>query len=101
MSVFDVRVLAEAADDMETGANFYDAREPGVGDDFWDSLLDDIESLELYAGMHAKQRGYYRMLAKRFPYAVYYRMSDDIVYVVGVLPLRRDPKWIARQLRKR
>jgi hypothetical protein len=41
---------------------------------------------------------YHRMLAKRFPYAVYYRIHSDIAYVIAVLPLRRDPKWIARRL---
>jgi hypothetical protein len=98
MSITEVRVLAEAADELEAAAAFYDSREPGLGDEFWDVLLADIESLEDYAGIHAKHCGYHRMLAKRFPYAVYYRIHSDIAYVIAVLPLRRDPKWIARRL---
>ena len=101
MNVVDVRVLSEAADDLETGSRFYDARERGIGDEFWDSLLADIESLLMYAGVHVKVHGYYRMLAKRFPYAIYYRIRSDVAYVVAVLPLRRNPNWISRRLKKR
>ena len=31
------------------------------------------------------------MFAKRFPYAVYYEIENEIAYVVAVLPMRRDP----------
>jgi hypothetical protein len=41
------------------------------------------------------------MMAKRFPYAVYYEIVEDIAYVVGALPMRRDPAWISGQLGKR
>ena len=71
MMVKDVIVLREVADDLNDGKAFYDEREPGVGDYFWDSLLADIESLVLYAGIHPKEHGFCRMLAKRFPYAIY------------------------------
>ena len=33
------------------------------------------------------------MLAKRFPYAIYYEIKDEIAYVVAVLPMRRDPLY--------
>jgi hypothetical protein len=39
------------------------------------------------------------MLAKRFPYAIYYDIADDIAYVVAVLPMRRSPTWIKRKIK--
>jgi len=45
--------------------------------------------------------GLYRMLAKRFPYAIYYEIADEIAYVVAVLPMRRHPAWIKRHLEDR
>jgi len=45
---------------------FYDQKEAGVGNYFWDSLLADIESLVIYAGIHNKKYGFHRMFAKRF-----------------------------------
>lgn len=101
MMVKDVIILKEVADDLNDGKAFYDKREPGVGDYFWDSLLADIESLVLYAGIHRREHGFYRTLAKRFPYAIYYDIVDDIAYVVAVLPMRRNPSWIMRRIERR
>jgi len=48
MIIKDVVVLREAADDLEAGLVFYDQREAGVGDYFWDSLIADVESLSFF-----------------------------------------------------
>lgn len=63
--------------------------------------IKDIESLIIYAGIHNKSFGLYRMFSKRFPYAIYYEIKDDIAQVIAVLPMRRDPKWIKRKLTER
>ena len=101
MNVRDVVVLREVAGDLNAGKAFYDRGKPGIGDYFWDSLCADIESLTIYAGIHNRKHGLYRMLANRFPYAIYYEIADDIAYVVAVLPMRRDPAWIKRHLEDR
>jgi hypothetical protein len=41
------------------------------------------------------------MLAKRFPYAIYYEVADEAAYVVAVLPMRRSPNWIEKRLKGR
>ena len=100
MKIVDVVVLEEAADDLHDGRVFYDTQEEGVGDYFFDSLLSDMESLFICGGVHLREHGLYRMLAKRFPYAIYYEISDDIAYVIAVLPMRRDPAWIQKKLKR-
>lgn len=60
-----------------------------------------MESLIIYAGIHKRQFGFYVMYAKRFPYGIYYQIRGDTAEVVVVLPLRRNPLWIADQLRER
>ncbi|MFH0925662.1 MAG: type II toxin-antitoxin system RelE/ParE family toxin [bacterium] len=101
MKVKDVIVLKEVVADLKDGKYFYDQREMGVGNYFWDSLIADIESLIIYAGIHPRRDGFYRMLAKRFPYAIYYEINSNIAYVTAVLPMRRNPKWIKRKLKER
>ena len=101
MKVKEVLILKEASDDLNEGKAFYDIQEPGVGDYFWDCMISDIESLIIYAGIHRKQLGLYKMLARRFPYALYYDIIEDVAYVVAVLPMRRDPAWILKQLTSR
>ncbi len=101
MKIKDIVTLKEVANDLNDGKAFYDQREAGVGDYFWDSLVADIESLIIYAGIHNKRYGLHRMLAKRFPYAIYYEIKGEIAYVVAVLPMRRDPAWIKSKLKER
>jgi plasmid stabilization system protein ParE len=44
--------------------------------------------------------GYHRMVVQRFPYCIYYRVSDEEATVFRVLDARRNPSWIRRSLRK-
>ena len=97
----NVRVLAEAAHDIERGIDFYDAIENGVGLYFRDSLIADIRRLGVYFGEHRIYLGYFRALSSRFPYAIYYRDMDETRQVVAVLDLRRSPEWIRDQLTAR
>ncbi len=48
-----IRILDEAEQDLVDGAQFYEMQEPGLGEYFLDSLYSDIDSLQLYAGIHA------------------------------------------------
>ncbi len=93
-----VVVLTEAAEDIEQARDFYDAKEPGIGDYCADSLVADIESLALYHGIHSRHFGFYRMLAHRFPFGIYYRETETETQVFAVLDLRRDPSWIRKTL---
>ncbi len=52
IKIKDVLVIKEAVDDLNDGRIFYDRKEAGVGEYFWDSLIADIESLVIYAGIH-------------------------------------------------
>lgn len=78
---------------------FYEKQSEGVGDYFFDSLFSDIDSLTLYGGIHQKFYGYHRMLSKRFPYAVYYKVEEQATVVVWrVLDLRSNPSKIKKAL---
>lgn len=44
-----VVILEDAAEDLESGAQFYDSCATGVGDYFLDSILSDLDSLILFA----------------------------------------------------
>lgn len=95
-----VRILGSALKDLENGRAFYERQEPGIGGYFLDNLFADIDSLAVYAGIHRKAFGHFRLLSKRFPYAIYYKMRDKKTVVVHrVLDCRRDPERIRKALR--
>ena len=92
-------IQSSALADLAEGYDFYERNETGLGSYFLDSLYSDIDSLQLYAGIHLIQFDkYHRLLAKRFPHGIYYRVEEQTVLVRAVLDLRRDPKWIKRRL---
>ena len=94
-----IKVLDEAVDDLAAGHRFYEQQASGLGEYFLDSLWSDIQSLRLYGGIHAFHHGHHRLLAKRFPFAVYYQVDPEhIVSVRAVLDCRRNPCEIMRRL---
>jgi plasmid stabilization system protein ParE len=94
-----IKILPSAIKDLAHGRRFYEKQSPGLGNYFADSLFSDIDSLALYGGIHRKAFGCFVMLAKRFPYAVYYKTEADVAIVWRVLDCRRDPDWIRTQLK--
>lgn len=92
-------ILRSAIEDLWRGREFYEQQGEGLGDYFDESLAADIESLRLYAGIHSKAYGYHRMLAERFPFAIYYDVDEQEIRVRAVLDCRRDPKWIRSRLK--
>ncbi|HEY1108445.1 MAG TPA: type II toxin-antitoxin system RelE/ParE family toxin [Opitutaceae bacterium] len=96
-----LRILRSAFDDIAKGRQFYDERAPGIGDYFFDSVFSDIDSLMLYAGIHRIEFGFHRLLTRRFPVAVYYRIIAREVVVFRVLDCRRDPGAIRKALGER
>lgn len=101
MRVREVILLEEAAEDLEAGRRFYEEREAGIGRYFLDSLLSDLESLKLYAGIHTVRFGFHRLLSRRFPFAIYYDITDDFARVAAILDMRRDPAWTRSELSER
>ncbi len=95
-----IKLLSAALEDLSDGRLFYEKQGEGLGEYFFDSLFSDIDSLMLYGGIHPKVFGCHRMLSKRFPYAIYYKLEEGQVVVVWrVLDLRRDPRKIRQSLK--
>ena len=91
-----VRPLAET--DLDEAARWYEDQRTGLGLRFLDAvdpLFERIRATPLqFPIVSADVR---RALLPTFPYAVYFRATDDAVIVFAVLHLRRDPRtWKAR-----
>lgn len=94
-----VQILEAAQGDLTDGYRFYEKQSDGLGEYFLDSLFSDIDSLQIYAGIHPVVFGYHRLLSKRFPFAVYYLIENTSVRVYAVLDCRRNPAWIHDRLK--
>ena len=94
-----VEILPEAQEDLVAGFRFYERQGRGLGNYFLECLFEDVDSLTLHGGVHSKVFGYHRSLSKRFPFAIYYRVEDEVVRVRAILDCRRNPSWIRRRVR--
>jgi len=99
MKTREVFLSDEAIADIKSGRDFYDQSSEKVGDYFVAGILSDLESLSFYAGIHPLVHGFYRMLSRNFPFAVYYEIKDTQVWVVAVFDMRRKPEGIVDKLK--
>ena len=90
----NIVITESASDDIAEGYIFYEEQYLGLGNYFEASILADIRSLVIYAGVHEIHFGiYYRKIASRFPYAIYYTAENDIIHIYAVADTRRKSNW--------
>ena len=66
-----IKISATAEKQLQAGYHFYERQSEGLGDYFLDSLMADVDSLHIHAGVHALYfNRYHRLLAKRFPHSL-------------------------------
>ncbi|MDQ7043506.1 MAG: type II toxin-antitoxin system RelE/ParE family toxin [Sulfurimonas sp.] len=94
----NIKILDEAEKDIAMGISFYEAQKDGLCKYFLDSILSDIESLHIYAGIHIVISEYYRLLSKRFPFSIYYKINDDVIYIYAILDCRQNPNSTVKRL---
>jgi len=96
----EVRILLSAENDLQGGYDFYEKQSLGLGDYFYDTLYFEIGLLQRTAGIHSKRGNLFRVMSKKFPYRIYYQISDFMVYVRAVLDARQDPSKIQQREKK-
>ncbi|MCF6311687.1 MAG: type II toxin-antitoxin system RelE/ParE family toxin [Verrucomicrobiales bacterium] len=91
-----LKILPSAFDDLARGRIFYEKQGgAALGEYFFNSLFSDIDSLALFAGIHKMiDCTFYRLLYKRFPYAIYYTLTGETVEIWRVLDCRQQPSTI-------
>jgi plasmid stabilization system protein ParE len=95
-----IKISAGAERDIADGCDFYHEIDPNLAIYFHDSISADIESLLLYAGIHAVIGGWHFTFATRFPFVIWYGIKGDLVIVYAVLDGRREPGRNAQTLRR-
>ena len=92
-----VKLHPQVSADILRGIAFYDSQSHSLGAYFQTMVVSAIDSLHFFPAIHAKVRGYHRMLVDKFPFAVYYKIFGDKVVVFSVLDTRMNPETINAQ----
>lgn len=94
----NIKILKEAQNDIAKAIFFYEKQKENLGKYFLDSIMSDIESLYIYYGIHFRVRNYFRLLSKRFPFAIYYKFDQNFIYIYAVLDCRQNPIFLNQRL---
>jgi len=83
---------AEARSDLRQAMEYYQQQRQDLGNRFVSAVVDALEVITDRPGsfpqVHADLR---RAIVKRFPYGVFFRIIADVVRVVAIMHLHRDP----------
>jgi plasmid stabilization system protein ParE len=87
-----------AVADIEEAAVWYERQQSGLGEGFLAAVSDALVLItanpQLGPAIH---RETHRVLLRRFPYGLYYRVLDGRILVVACMHARRDPqRWRSR-----
>ena len=91
------RLVAEPRVNLDIAATYqrYENEQPGLGLEFLDELDASYDRIADGPFKYQDLRsGIRRALLRRFPYAVYFAVEADVVVVLAVLHVSRDPaEW--------
>jgi len=84
-----IRPRAEA--DLRDARNWYENQRAGLGEEFLVATANTIKLLLRNPELRPEYyRGFRRILLRRFPYKLFYRLEGDRIIVFRVLHARRD-----------
>ncbi|PYV16043.1 MAG: type II toxin-antitoxin system RelE/ParE family toxin [Acidobacteria bacterium] len=95
-----VKFLAPAQAELVEAVAYYNSQRPGLGSQFAEEVKRTIERIlqfpEAWPLISARTR---RCRANKFPYGIIYQMRGNVVLIVAVMHLHREPQtWKSRLL---
>ena len=93
-----IKIRIEAQADLADAARWYERHQSGLGAQFLDEFIAAAHLVsEKPLAYPEIWRSTRRALLQRFPFGIYYRLTDDSAVVVAVLHGSRDPRhWKLR-----
>jgi len=91
-------ITPEAETDLADAKAWYENRREGLGEEFILCVEEAFDRIRrIPEGASEVVPGIRRVVVRRFPYGVFYRIDADQIAVIAVYHSRRDPKgWQAR-----
>lgn len=98
---FEVVVKPHAWFDLVEAMIWYDSRAENLGREFFKDFEVAINRIKLNPNAFTEIiPGVKRILIKKFPYKVFYTISDNKIFIIGVSHSKRSSSFIRKKLRK-
>lgn len=96
------RFRPELVDDAAEAFQYYEERTEGLGHELLRSYYAAIAAVERNPEIHLRTHGdFRRALLKRFPYALYFRLEENVIVFVLLFPGVRNLRLLRKKLRGR
>ena len=88
-----LRYTRRALAELLAAHQWYEEQEPGVGREFLRLFRRLIDSVAEHPAMYPRHRDTIRRaIMRKFPYSVFYCVEDDVILVIAVFAMSRDPE---------
>jgi plasmid stabilization system protein ParE len=93
-----VNLRPAAAADLLAAYDWYESQRPGLGDEFLAAVAAALRAVDAAPQCHpVVYRKTRRLLVRRFPYGLLYRLDDRKLILVACFHGSRDPRrWMKR-----
>ena len=99
MKLYTIIINLFAESDLKIAANWYAAQKEGLDEDFIEEIEKTLKRIQQNPQQFAFVRKKIRMsIVKRFPYGIYFCVSEDVVNVFAVFHFSRNPKILRKRL---
>jgi plasmid stabilization system protein ParE len=94
----EVKFLAPAQAELEEAVAYYETQKEGLGSQFTEEVKRTIQRMLQYPEAWALiSRRTRRCRTNRFPYGVIYQVRGDVLLIVSIMHLHREPRgWRSR-----
>ena len=97
-----VEFTAEAKEDVQAGARYYEDKLTGLGLQFATAVETESKLMLNVPNRYPAVSGDVRQCTvKRFPYTIYFRILENRLFVIFVYAVRRDPVELYKLLAQR
>ena len=96
---YNIIIRPEAENDLKEAFLWYETNREGLGYDFLLHFNAGVNFLERNANIFKTEyKGIRKYLIKRFPYKIIYLMKNEIVIIVAVIHVKRNPGLLRKRL---
>jgi len=89
-----IRFHPEAESEMIAAATWYESQQTDLGKRFLTSVQDALNRVELNPTLYPfVERDVHRCLTKTFPFGVLFRIKPDVIAIMAIMHLHRDPNY--------
>jgi hypothetical protein len=93
MKLFALVYAPLALEDINEIVCWYEEKQKGLGDKFFDSLFDSEKfQKKILFGFQSRYKETREAIIPTFPYMLIYSVENNVIYIHSIFPTKRNPK---------